>query len=202
MDEILQTIRDNDVTTLDISFKRISNVDLTRIAEALTTNTLITMIDLSGNKIRNPSSLAKALTINTTLTTLYLSDNEIEDLSSLAEALESNTTLKELNLNNNEIEDPSSLAEALTTNTTLTTLYLSYNKIEDLSSLAGALTTNTALITLWFDGNPYKCDRDVLETIRGSLSLNRDNSRNRRSTLFGTMFNALAGSALRDDFSQ
>jgi len=176
MEKILQTIRDNVVTTLNLSRKNISNNDLARIAEALKSNTSITRLFLNWNKLTDPSSLAEVLKSNTTLTELELCGNQIKDLSSLAKMLTINTTLTALDLSGNKIKDPSSLAKALTTNTILTDLY--------------------------FSTNTYRRGRDVLEAIRGSLSLNRDNSRIKRSTLFVTMFNALAGSALQDDFSQ
>ena len=87
-------------------------------------------------KIRKQSdglTIAQALRSNSTLTTLDLSGNKIEDTgaTAIAEALKSNFTLTTLDLHGNEIEDKgaAAIAHALIYNSILTTLSLQYNDV-------------------------------------------------------------------------
>jgi hypothetical protein len=103
--------------------------------------------------------MAEALTTNSTLTTLNLGDNDIGDdgPKTMAEALATNSTLTTLHLGGNSIGDDGAKAmgEALATNSTLTTLDLQYSKIgaEGAKTMAEALATNSTLTTLHLGGN-------------------------------------------------
>ena len=72
--------------------------------------------------------MAEALSINSTLSTLYLSGNEVWDEGAvrLAEALTTNSTLTTLNLIANKFGDEGAkrLAEALAINSSLTQLQM------------------------------------------------------------------------------
>ncbi|KAG0050177.1 hypothetical protein BGZ83_005043 [Gryganskiella cystojenkinii] len=141
------------------------------LAEALKTNSTLTTLNLSNNKIGDieAQALAEALKTNSTLTTLTLLYNQIRDIGAqaLAEALKTNNTLTVLELGGNDdgvstdmmgnrhvintikIGDLGALALAglLKTNSTLTTLSLLNNEIRDTGahSLVDALRTNRTL---------------------------------------------------------
>ena len=126
------------------------------LAEALKTNTTVTRLHLSHNKIdaAAAASLANALLTNTTLTVLVLSRNKLgaEGVAALANALQTNKTLTKLSLfkNNLDAAAAAALANALQTNTSLTVLDLTENNLgaEGVAALANALQTNTTLSEL------------------------------------------------------
>jgi Ran GTPase-activating protein (RanGAP) involved in mRNA processing and transport len=100
------------------------------VAEALKTNSILTTLNLEGNKIgpADATALAGALKTNMTLASLRLEANRIGDdgARALADALKTNKTLAELVLYFNGIGEAggTSLAEALNNNTTLTALHV------------------------------------------------------------------------------
>jgi len=138
------------------------------LAEALKTNTTLTLIVLSCNEIGDEGThaLAEALKTNTTLTSIYLNGNEIgaDGTHALAKALKTNSTLTSIDLSENQIgsEGTQALAEALKTNSTLTLLNLSYNniRIEGIQALAEALKTNITLVSIDLEDDPMESDYD------------------------------------------
>ena len=133
-----------------------SHTHIAALSQALTVNTSLTTLNLSGHSIgdEGATSLSQALAVNTSLTTLDLSEKSIgaEVATSLSQALAVNTTLTTLNLSGNSIgaEGATSLSQALAVNTTLTTLNLSGNSIgaEGATSLSQVLAVNTSLTNL------------------------------------------------------
>ena len=146
------------LATLDLStnLSSIGDKDATLLSHALSLNTSLTTLVLSGHSIgaEGASSLSQAITVNTSLTTFYLSRNSIgaEGATSLSRALAVNTSLTTLYLSQNSIgaEGATSLSQALALNTSLTTLDLSCNSIgaEGATSLSQAIKVNTSLTTL------------------------------------------------------
>jgi Ran GTPase-activating protein (RanGAP) involved in mRNA processing and transport len=133
------------VTSLDLSRQSLTDEDITQLAQALSTNTRLTSLNVSLNHIGAEG--AKALSTNTTLTSLNVSLNHIG--AEGAKALSTNTTLTSLNVECNQIGDEG--AKALSTNTTLTSLNVSLNQIGDEG--VKALSTNPHLTSLSIDRN-------------------------------------------------
>jgi len=160
-ENILNSIRKNEVKTINLRDKTIVNVEAIDLAEALKVNTTLTELYLSGNKIEpaGAQAIAGALEVNTALTELKIVNNNIGNLGAqaLAGALEKNKTLTKLDLSGNKIGDDGvkALAGALEKNNTLTELNLIYNEIRDggAQALAGALRVNTTLTELQLGGN-------------------------------------------------
>ena len=156
--ELLQQIRANDPTLTEIYVyeENIEAAGAKALAEALKTNTSVTLIDLGENKIgaAGAKALAQALKTNTSVTKIYLGKNEIGDAGAqvLAEALKINTTLKTIDLTHNKIgtAGAQAMADALKLNTSVTTLDFKQNKIGTAGAqvLAEALKINTTLTTI------------------------------------------------------
>ena len=129
--------------------------------EALTVNTTLTNLNLSGGTIGDSGagSLSAVIKVNTRLTHLDLSMNNIGDsgAASLSDAIKVNTELTYLNLSVNNIGDSgaASLSVAIKVNTVLTNLNLSVNVIgaSGVGSLSDALKVNTVLINLNLSSN-------------------------------------------------
>ena len=136
--------------------QRIGDSGTAILADALATNSTVTLLNLSRNEISisGAAALAKAMEVNSTLTELNLSENEIGDsgAAALAKVMEVNSTLTELNLSENEISDSgaAALAQAMEINSTLTELNLSENVISDwgAAALAKAMAVNSTLTGL------------------------------------------------------
>ena len=136
------------------TFEEIPRLDF--FLKSLSSNTSLTYLDLSSNKIcdSGAASLSQALSVNTSLTYLDLSSNEIYNsgAASLSQALSVNTSLTYLDLSSNRILDSgaASLSQALSVNTSLTYLDLSSNEIYNsgAASLSQALSVNTSLTYL------------------------------------------------------
>ena len=82
LDESLRRLSRNDPTLTLLYFIKkhvVKDEGAGRLAEALATNSTLTTLILSGNKMRDEGAgrLAEALTINSTLTTLDLSVNRV-----------------------------------------------------------------------------------------------------------------------------
>ena len=141
--------------------KILSHDQVAVLAEALKTNTTLTCLYLSDNKVYDAevAALGKALKTNTTLTELDLSANYLSaaGAAALAEALKTNTTLTKLNLSDNDLDaaGAAALAEALKANTTLTKLNLYNNDLDaaGAAALAEALKANTTLTKLNLSDN-------------------------------------------------
>jgi hypothetical protein len=104
---VLNQLKDNEIEKLDLSHKGLTSHQITLLAEALKTNTMLKMLELSGNQIGDAGAekLADALKSNTALMELGLSSNQIGNVGAdkLADALKSNTTLTKLDLNRNQM---------------------------------------------------------------------------------------------------
>ena len=141
------------------TFEEIPRLDF--FLKSLSSNTSLTYLDLSSNKICDSvaASLSQALSVNTSLTYLDLSSNKIYNsgAASLSQALSVNTSLTYLDLSSNRILDSgaASLSQALLVNTSLIHLRLGSQIIGDCgaASLFGALSVNTALTYLDLHSN-------------------------------------------------
>ena len=141
------------------TFEEIPRLDF--FLKSLSSNTSLTYLDLSSNKIcdSGAASLSQALSVNTSLTYLDLSSNKIYNsgAASLSQALSVNTSLTYLDLSSNRILDSgaASLSQALLVNTSLIHLSLGSQIIGDCgaASLFRALSVNTALTYLDLHSN-------------------------------------------------
>ena len=142
--DAIARIKSNDPTFTKVKFTRLQPEDAEAIATALSTNSVLTHLDLSYNKINDQgiTALAKVLATNTALTYLNLEGMGLtyQKIDFLAKALEINPGIKKLNLSQNSITKAgaSALAEALAINTVLTELDLSENNIADEGAIAMA----------------------------------------------------------------
>ena len=141
---------------------KIDNKEIGQLSQALSVNTKLTHLNLSGNEIDESGALllSEALFKNTTLTHLNLEENLVgaDGVTSLSIALAFNTTLTYLNLDGNLAEPRGAayLFWVLSRNTTaLTDLNLAHNEIDDsvAESLSRALSVNTTLTYLNLSGN-------------------------------------------------
>ena len=140
---------------------KIDNKEIDQLSQALSVNTELTHLNLSGNEIGESGAqlLSEALSVNTKLTHLNLSGNEIGESGAqlLSEALSVNTKLTHLNLSGNQIGKSGAqfLSDALFYNTTLTHLNLDDNLVgpNGVAYLSLALVVNTTLTYLNLDGN-------------------------------------------------
>ena len=141
---------------------KIDNKEIDQLSQALSVNTKLTHLNLSGNEIDESGAklLSEALFDNTALTHLNLDDNLVgaSGAAYLSFTLPVNhTTLTYLNLDGNLVQaGATSLSWALSHNTTvLTDLNLARNEIDDsgAESLSRALSVNTTLTHLNLSGN-------------------------------------------------
>ena len=136
---------------------KIDKKEIYQLYRALTVNTKLTHLNLSGNEIDASGAkfLSRALLDNSTLTHLNLDDNLVRACGAAYLSL---TTLTYLNLDGNLVGafGIKSLSSALSLNTTaLTDLNLARNEIDDsgAESLSKALSDNTTLTHLNLSGN-------------------------------------------------
>ncbi len=156
LEEGIKGLRDNSLTSLDLSLNLIGAEGTKSIAAVLEKNTSLTSLDLRGNSIgaEGAKSIAAVLENNTSLTSLDLSLNAIgaEGAKSIAAVLENNTSLTSLDLSFNAIGDEGakSIAAGLENNTSLSSLDLGENSIGDegAKSIAVVLENNTSLSSL------------------------------------------------------
>lgn len=144
-------------------YPQIEDQGLKRIAQKLSENTTVKVLDLSGNKIGGNGglkALAKVLATNKTIEHLFLANNKFttKDLGYLVDVLEQNETLTILSLQNCGIKDDGAgkLAEGLAKNKSLVILNLSLNSIRDdgAKALAKAFKLSQApLARLVVNGN-------------------------------------------------
>ena len=141
---------------------KIDNKEIDQLSQALSVNTKLTHLNLSGNEIDASGAkfLSEALFHNTALTHLNLDDNLVGALGAAYLSLTlpvNHTTLTYLNLDGNLVKAGAiSLSQALSHNTTaLTDLNLAHNEIDDsgAESLSMALSVNTTLTHLNLSGN-------------------------------------------------
>ena len=156
LQQALQLIQNNEITSLDLRGNQIGDHGAEALADALKANTSITSLSLCWNLIGNhgAETLADALKANTSITSLNLSFNKISDhgATALADALKDNTSITSLNLMGNQIGDhgAEALADPLKANTSITSLDLAGNQIGDhgATALADALKDNTSITSL------------------------------------------------------
>jgi Ran GTPase-activating protein (RanGAP) involved in mRNA processing and transport len=160
---ILRRLKNNDpsLTTLDLSpvhhwNNKLDDADVEVLADALKTNTRLTVLILSVNNIR----LAGAITLANAL-------------------IRKKTGLRTLNLSycNIGAAGAQALANFLTTNTTLTTLHLGGNNIgaTETQTLANFLITDTTLTTLHLGGNNIADTQQALSNrLNTVLAQNKD----------------------------
>lgn len=159
---LLSRIKQNDpeLTSLQLSHKRITNKQLIQIADALKTNTRITEIWLTNNHIAEDEK-----------------EQTAGSVGYLMSVLESNRSVGEVYLGGNKIgnQGASSIAALLQINSILTDIGLEDNEICDSGArmLADTITHNTMLQTLKLHGNNISEDA-ILTTINESLKKNRD----------------------------
>lgn len=134
LDDIIQQIHNNKLTSLELIGEKISDDQTIAIARVLQSNTSLTEIRLASNQMGHEGviAIAAALEENSTLTTLCIDSDHIGDegLKAFAKTLQHNTTLTMLQLMDwgAQISDESAraIAEVLESNTTLTSLYIDY----------------------------------------------------------------------------
>lgn len=168
----------NIIKKLIFKYTNITDSEVVKLANALTTNTSLTTLNLSGDiKDEGALALANALIENKTLQTLHFYYRRTyptdEGALALADALKQNTTLTTLDLQiaeSNELAIP--LADALKINETLTILYLKSNHISDkgTTALADALKTDTTLTT--FDLTNNLIGNDGAKALADALKTN------------------------------
>ena len=142
------------VTLLNLSNKRISDVESEALALGIRHSSTLKGMDLSNNSISDAGAVAltQALFQNSTLESLNLSNNNFrEAVIAVAQALHHNSTLKDLDLSSNSISDAGAetLAQALHRNSVLKWLDLSDNDAigkEGTHQLVKALTVNTSIV--------------------------------------------------------
>jgi hypothetical protein len=96
---ILEAIRNNELTELNLSHQGLTDQDIFRLCLALNQNTSLTTLNVAGNNIG--AAGATALARNATLTTLNVRHNHIG--ADGATALEGNETLTTLDEGENNI---------------------------------------------------------------------------------------------------
>lgn len=166
----IQVLEQNepDKEILNLFALKLNNAQVESLAQALKTNTTITLLILGNSGFGDPGAiaLAEALSSNTTLASLFLGDNKIGDEGSKAfgQLLTTNTTLRCLYLWRNEIHGAGAkfIADGLAKNNTLTTLDLGWNDIRlGALDLAIGLRLNTSLRVLHFHSNQVDDDGAV-----------------------------------------
>jgi Ran GTPase-activating protein (RanGAP) involved in mRNA processing and transport len=151
---------DSSILSLDLSFNKITQKGVERIAKVLN-STNLERLNLSGNLLKKMkwAPLFKALETNTKLLSLDLTGTNVGDtvVSKLTKVLNLNSTLKELNLSKNDIGDKglASLALALEHNQVLKKLFLSCNYfgLDAMDKLTNALKSNKKLEELYLNSN-------------------------------------------------
>ncbi|CAF1097502.1 unnamed protein product [Didymodactylos carnosus] len=117
--KIIEKLRSNNTTILNVASKNISYTGAKAIAEALKTNQTLTRLYMSNNNISDAGAkaIAEALKTNRTLTDLDIRSNNISDAGAkaIAEALKRNQTLTGLYMENNNIsaDGAKAIAEAV-----------------------------------------------------------------------------------------
>mmetsp|Transcript_14643 Transcript_14643/g.31835 ORF Transcript_14643/g.31835 Transcript_14643/m.31835 type:complete len:295 (+) Transcript_14643:344-1228(+) len=132
---------DPELTSLQLSHKKITNKQLLQISDALKTNTNINEIWLTHNQLSDDTDgagvigyLMGVLETNRTVGEVYLGGNKIgvKGASSIANLLQKNNIITDIGLEDNKICDGGGkmLADALSHNSTLQTLKLHGNDIQ------------------------------------------------------------------------
>ncbi|CAK8680733.1 unnamed protein product [Clavelina lepadiformis] len=152
------------------------------ILNGLSKNTVVKILDLRGNNLRQTAAIAlgRYLKENHSLQTLLLEWNSLgvweSAFTAFCEGVASNVTLKHLDLRNNQIDHTGAqeLSLALRSNATLMTLDLRWNNVGLVGgrSLSEALQQNEGVVKIDVAGN--NIPRDVLASIEASALHNED----------------------------
>ena len=178
--KIIFGLNNNIIKKLIFKYGNITDSEVVELANALTTNTSLTTLNLSGDiKDEGAKALANALIENKTLQTLHFYYRRTyptdEGALALAAALKQNTTLTTLDLGYNSIGDEGAkaLANALAKNETLTNINLRSNIISNIgaNALADALKNNRTLTKLNID-SPSFIDAEIKTKIKNKLAIN------------------------------
>ena len=141
---------------LNLNRCSLTSLSVSSLAEALTTNKYLKVLDISNNSLCDVQHLAHALRVNQGLKILYLCRCSLTSMSakSLAEALTTNKYLENLNINGNPLCDDGIqyLAQALQVNHYLKELDLGDCGITNigLEYLVKSIQDNNGLNTLSF----------------------------------------------------
>ncbi|MFY9590228.1 hypothetical protein [Rickettsia endosymbiont of Halotydeus destructor] len=177
--EQANSLRDG-ATTLNLPCKEIGDAETKHIAEALKTNTTLTELNLSYNKIGDEGAIAIGDGFNDmALTSLNLENNYIGDEGAIAigRGLKNNTILTSLNLHYNQIgyEGAIAIGEGLKSNMALNSLNLWYNEIEEEGAIAiiERIKNNMALTSLNLGRNKIKKEAAIaiIERIKDNMAL-------------------------------
>jgi Ran GTPase-activating protein (RanGAP) involved in mRNA processing and transport len=197
---------------LDMSSREIETRQAKLVARELSTNSAVTTLILSKNRIADDGSveIAGMLAKNRTLMTIGLDDNYIGETgsSAIAKALRENTVVTKLSLNGNNIglTGAAAFADMLLTNTTVQQLGLGRNNISDdgVVAIVDALKVNKTLTGLDLDGNSIG-DRGILAILKALLnynctmmSLNLEANANESPLLLQTVMGVLASRQVLD----
>lgn len=137
---------DPELTSLQLSHKKITNKNLLQISDALKTNSNITEIWLTNNQLSDDMDGAgvigyftDVLETNRSVGEVYLDGNKIgvKGASSIANLIQKNSILTDIGLEDNNICDGGGkmLADAVSHNSTLQTLKLHGNNIQTEATL-------------------------------------------------------------------
>ena len=183
------------VTSINLANVGLNEKDLAQLSQMLKTNTSVTSLDLSGNKM-GPEGIKALLPglLASRVAILNFDDNNLTDLGrdmsgilELAEALP-HSKLTSLSLADNQLcgvdsqgsssynaEGINALCEALKTTTTLTSLNLAHNYLYDWGCMAvAAVLDKTKITSLNLDGNMlggYRKDHGFVPNMSGILKL-------------------------------
>jgi len=178
LNKILDDLRHNRVTNLNLPYQGINTEQAMQIAAALKDNKSLTKLYLMGNQIGDAGAkeIAAALKDNKSLTKLHLGGNKIGDegAKDIAAALKVNESLTKLYLWGNKIgaAGAKEIAAALKDNKSLTELGLGDNQIGDAGAkdIAAALKDNKSLTELDLGGN--KIGDEGAKDIAAALKVN------------------------------
>jgi len=137
-----------------------------RIAEAISENSTLQEINLSGNRMlaEGVESIADGIRMNSTLLKIDLGENSRHTIhvgakaaKYLAEAIERNSTLQEIRLHKNDIgpEGARAIAKLIKLNSTLQVIDISTNNIRDKGAeeIADAIKDNSTLLEINLSSN-------------------------------------------------
>lgn len=190
-------VRDNRISSLDISGNEIGAIGIMYIAEMMVENSCIMDLNISGTipGKEGLETLADLLKNNKSLRILRLEDNRIEhtEMQYIIDIIENVPTLQELYLGHNALgfEGGSMLAKVLATNSTIKVLDLQWNQIrkDTAKSICKALGENQTLWTLNLSWNGLGKE--------GCIELAQSLKKNTRLTDLNVLSNRIDMTSLR-----
>ncbi len=178
-DEGLQEVIENisSISKLSLFHNPIGNSGLSRLCEALSTNTSLKDLNLSlcSLSLDDHGAIPQLLSTNSTLERLDLSSNVIgnNELKNLCEALSTNTSLKKLVLNNCSLtildDNGAALYQLLNRKNSLEHLHLSSNTVTNCRHIAAGLAVNKTLRRLHL-GSCKLTDQSIEELSTGLIN--------------------------------